>query len=94
MGCEKEDMEAKVNLCEIDTVIGRAHGGRDAGRLPHIKYEEIGEKIDLRHFWRQGDEPGLNVFNWGAFACSKYKWLVNRPDVCVFFWLFFTHYLT
>jgi len=81
MDCENADLDALIRLCEIETIFGRPQGGLNAGRLRYIAYEDAGEKIDLRPFWRQGREPGGNIFNWEALAASRYKWLLNRPDV-------------
>lgn len=81
--CEELNVANLVTLCQITEVIGTCGIGRDAGRLPFVDYEGVGEKIDLSKFWHDhapGDE-GNNFFDWKALGQSKYSWLINRPDV-------------
>ncbi|KAL4255556.1 F-box domain-containing protein [Pleurotus pulmonarius] len=81
--CEELNVTNLVTLCQITEVIGACGIGPNAGRLPYVNYNRVGEKIDLSNFWHDhapGDE-GNNYFDWKALGNSKYSWLVNRPDV-------------
>lgn len=83
---DAEDTNAKslARVCQIEEVVGKVQGGANAGWLPLVRYEEVGEEIDLAPFWgHQPDAPsmGSNVFDWTRLKAGKYKWLLNRPDV-------------
>ncbi|KDQ24740.1 hypothetical protein PLEOSDRAFT_1107671 [Pleurotus ostreatus PC15] len=89
---DAEDTNAKslARVSQIEEVVGKVQGGASAGWLPLVRYKEVGEKIDLAPFWsHQPDTPsmGSNVFDWTRLENSRYKWLVNRPDVCVVYLL-------
>ena len=79
-----------ARVCQIEEVVGKVQGGANAGWLPLVRYEAVGEKVDLAPFWtHQSDAPsmGSNVFDWTRLKTSKYKWLLNRPDA----WVYFRH---
>ena len=80
-----ETYERFVKLAEVTEVLSRPLGGKNAGRYRDIRYEEAGEKIDLRPFWTEGSGWGENAFNWQALSESPYSFLINRPNVYVLF---------
>lgn len=83
IGAEEDSLASFIKLAEIETVLGRAQGGANAGRFRFVDYEGAGEKIDLRPFWTVGEEEGANVFNFKALVDKGMGWILARPDVFV-----------
>lgn len=83
MQADTDTFERFTLLSEIVGVLGRPLHGKDAGRLTDVRYEDVGEKIDLKPFWTTGNELGANVFNWRALSQSPYAFLLNKPNVLV-----------
>ncbi|KAF8996769.1 hypothetical protein BDZ89DRAFT_1084011 [Hymenopellis radicata] len=78
---DKNTNEGMTLIAQVVGVLGRPLAGQDPGRLRNVCYEAVGEQIDLRPFWRQGFQPGGDVFNWKALSQSKYNFLVVRPFI-------------
>ena len=43
-------------------------------------YDDVGEKVDVRPYWSEGEREGTPVFNYEAFKASGLDWTLNRPD--------------
>lgn len=83
LGAEEDTFASFMKIAEIETVLGKAQGGANAGRFRFVDYEGVGEKIDLRPFWTVGEEEGGNVFDFQALADKGMGWILARPDVSV-----------
>ncbi len=82
---DKETNESMTLIAQAMGVLGRPLAGQDPGRVRNVRYEAVGEQIDLRPFWSPGSQPGGDVFNWKALSQSKYNFLVVRPFMYVFY---------
>ncbi|TRM63498.1 hypothetical protein BD626DRAFT_494511 [Schizophyllum amplum] len=81
MHCEGDDFLAFKILSEVENVMGPLGELGDAGELRGVDYANIGEKIDVRPFWRLGNDHGRNWFDYEDFQKSPLNdWLFTRPD--------------
>ncbi|KAJ3546665.1 hypothetical protein NM688_g5490 [Phlebia brevispora] len=79
--CEAQNMESVYNLCEIDHVLGPAMTDVNAGRLPHVKYEEAGpEKVDVRPYYYLDEDEQIRL-DWVRFKKDGFEWTYTRPDI-------------
>ena len=79
MNAEDDSMASLANLCEIECVLGRPQGRKNAGRFLYVNYEAAGH--DLRHYWHRGNAEGANTFAWNELKSSDKEYLLSRPDV-------------
>ncbi|PCH42442.1 hypothetical protein WOLCODRAFT_137915 [Wolfiporia cocos MD-104 SS10] len=86
LGASDYSVESMVKLSMIDAVLGRPHPGPDAGRLRQVKYEDVGEKVDVRPYWVEGKSKGNATFEYSAFKASGLDWTLNRPDTFPMFY--------
>ncbi|KAL1704037.1 hypothetical protein EV121DRAFT_280648 [Schizophyllum commune] len=81
MGCESNTFEDQKRLCEVEVVMGPLGELEDAGELRGVDYASLGEKIDVKPFWRVGSDHGQNSFKYDEFQQSPLSdWLFTRPD--------------
>ncbi|KIJ45516.1 hypothetical protein M422DRAFT_46588 [Sphaerobolus stellatus SS14] len=79
----KPSYDDLIKLCEIEQVLGSPKGGKLAGRMQGLNYEDIGPvgcKIDLRPFWEYRVGRGCNRFLWTEFFESPLSWALGKPD--------------
>jgi hypothetical protein len=69
MNAEDDSMASLANLCEIECVLGRPQGRKNAGRFLYVNYEDCGK------------EEGANTFAWNELKSSDKEYLLSRPDV-------------
>ena len=83
MGCESNTFGDQKRLCEVEVVMGPLGELEDAGELRGVDYASLGEKIDVKPFWRVGSDHGQNWFKYDEFQQSPLSdWLFTRPDRC------------
>ncbi|KAJ3546664.1 hypothetical protein NM688_g5492 [Phlebia brevispora] len=80
-GCTAKTMEAMYSLCEIEKVLGPTMLDVNSGRLRHVRYEEAGEKVDVRPYYEL--EEDFARFDWARFKQDGFEWTYTRPDTCV-----------
>ncbi|PCH42437.1 hypothetical protein WOLCODRAFT_71889 [Wolfiporia cocos MD-104 SS10] len=86
LGASDYSVASMVKLGMIDAVLGRPLAGPDAGRLRQVKYEDVGEKVDVRPYWAKGKGDGNATFDYSAFKASGLDWTLNRPDTFPMFY--------
>ena len=86
LAAEAWTVEAFVRPFELEAVLGRPQGGREAGRFRHVDYGHVAcerAPVDLRRFWLPAPPYEGRNWDWAGFARSELAWTLNRPDVCV-----------
>ncbi|KII85026.1 hypothetical protein PLICRDRAFT_56973 [Plicaturopsis crispa FD-325 SS-3] len=79
---EGDDPETHAEIAGLEKIIGRPMGGTKAGKLPNLRYQDLGiPKVDVTSYWITEDRPGVNTFRWKAFKDDGFEWMFNRPDI-------------
>ncbi|KAG7096688.1 hypothetical protein E1B28_004102 [Marasmius oreades] len=83
---DDESVKQMAELLQIEEVIGRCMAGRkDHGRLQGVRYEQVGELIDLRPYWTRGGDIGKDhdevVFDFRRHMDVGLGWMFSRPDI-------------
>ncbi|KAF9268269.1 hypothetical protein L218DRAFT_954632 [Marasmius fiardii PR-910] len=81
-----ESLKEMTDLFQIEDVLGPVMEGRiDHGRFRDVRYENVGEKIDLCPFWTRGQYIGKGhdevVFDFKKHTNAGFRWMFTRPDI-------------
>ncbi|KAL0064719.1 hypothetical protein AAF712_008265 [Marasmius tenuissimus] len=83
----EDDNSAKelADFYQIGEILGQCLADNDHGRFKGVRYEAVGEKINLRPYWFRGYKLGKAhdhvVFDYNQLIADGKQWLITRPDV-------------
>lgn len=78
---EGRTLDEITDLAEIRYILGRCLPRGQAGRIPHIAYENAHPQgVDLNSFWSETRSIGRPKFDWNRLVSNNLGWTLSRPD--------------